>query len=318
VNPADYVIEPNKPFCITIESNDTNFEDTLFLFVDSEVLDTAFFPAASFTPVTGTGIVSSQFSWTPDCSSLRTEPYEIEISSFSTGCTDSTFTSQDTFSILVELPPDEPTEMVLPLSTDLSYVMNGDEHCFFVQLNDVDCYDTLRIYADTTGYSFSQAGIRSTFTPSPAALFNVSGEYCWRPQCPDITFDLTQPHQLDFYVDSRKCDVVNTYKYPFLVNIIPETDGQIQLPNIFTPNEDALNVDFTTFKDTDFCIRQFDMKLYNRWGNVVYSATDKDFKWDGIHQDTEQEVAPGVYYYIINYDVFDKQYTYTGDVTLVR
>jgi hypothetical protein len=39
------------------------------------------------------------------------------------------------------------------------------------------------------------------------------------------------------------------------------------------------------------------MKIYNRWGNLVYETSDPAIAWDGRDNDTRQIVADGVYYY---------------------
>lgn len=71
------------------------------------------------------------------------------------------------------------------------------------------------------------------------------------------------------------------------------------LPNIFTPNGDGLNDYFGIpqsahpefFKDVD-------LKIYNRWGALLYHATTADKPWDGTFED--RMLAEGVYFYILN------------------
>ena len=317
-SPPSFTIQPNKTFCIDVTVEDINFGDTLFLVANSEVIDTSFFPSASFTPVSGNGQVSTEFCWTPDCSSLRTEPYEITLSALSSGCSDTSFTAIEEFEIIVELPEDVDTEFLLPLQNEITYLMNGDEHCFFVQAEDIDCYDTLKLSVDTSQYIFSEAPISGRFDPSPPVIGVAIGEFCWRPQCPDITFDPDEFYELNFIVDAQKCDVLNSFNFPMKIRVVPETDGLITLPNVFTPNEDLLNARFRPFEDTEFCVKNFNVSILNRWGAVVYSSNDKDFKWDGTHEDSGTNVAAGVYYYIIDYEVFGDQYDHSGQVSLMR
>jgi len=319
-----FIIEPNKPFCIDVVAQDENLGDTLFLFANSPILDTAFTPQAAFVAVEGNGEVTTQFCWTPDCDALSPIPYEVTISAFSSGCSDTSFTAVEEFSIIVELPEDTPTELVFPLNNEIEYVMNGEQHCFDAVLSDVDCYDTLTFYVDSTRYIFNGSPSPGTFSPTPPSLFGAIGEFCWTPVCEDINED-DNFYALDFMVDSRKCNTVNTYTYPFGIRILPETDGLIQLPNVFTPNDDdTSNRDFlahnnlTNLLPPDFCIENFTITIYNRWGAEVFASTDKFFEWDGMHFNTEEPCSPGVYYYIINYDVFGRSETYTGDITLIR
>ncbi|MEM7162794.1 MAG: gliding motility-associated C-terminal domain-containing protein, partial [Bacteroidota bacterium] len=324
-SPETYTIEPNKPFCIDVLVEDVDLGDTLFLFANSSILDTAFFPQAAFLPVDSIndGDISSEFCWVPNCDNISPVPYEIVIQAFSSGCADSTIAVSDSFNIIVELPEDNPTEMVFPFDQEEVYVMNGEQHCFDLILQDPDCYDTLTFKVDTTQYIFSTSPSPGSFEPIPPSLFGSFAEFCWIPVCEDVN-EPGEVHELNFFVESKKCSVTNVYNYPFTVQIIPETDGSLALPNIFTPDDDMSNPYFkahenlTDFLSPDFCIDNFSLTIFNRWGTKVFESNDKFFEWDGTFQDSEQECAPGVYYYIISYDVFDRSESYRGDLTLIR
>ncbi len=72
-----------------------------------------------------------------------------------------------------------------------------------------------------------------------------------------------------------------------------------QLPNVFTPNGDGVNDFFRPFPYK--YITEVDIKIYNRWGNLVFSSTHPDILWDGKNQDSKQPCSDGVYYYICRY-----------------
>jgi len=81
-----------------------------------------------------------------------------------------------------------------------------------------------------------------------------------------------------------------------LSNIIcTENCPQYQLPNVFTPNGDGANDLFypTILKFVD----EVDMKIYNRWGNLLYETNDPNINWDGTDQATGKLVDEGVYFY---------------------
>lgn len=69
-----------------------------------------------------------------------------------------------------------------------------------------------------------------------------------------------------------------------------------RLPNIFTPNDDNYN-DFWHAFPFDF-VNSIDLKLFNRWGNIVFETKDPYFKWDGRHYQTKQIVSEGTYFYV--------------------
>ncbi len=68
-----------------------------------------------------------------------------------------------------------------------------------------------------------------------------------------------------------------------------------ELPNVFTPNADGYNDLFIPFP---YCyVEEVEMKIYNRWGNLVYETDDPDILWDGMNEFTKEPVPDGVYFY---------------------
>ncbi len=70
-----------------------------------------------------------------------------------------------------------------------------------------------------------------------------------------------------------------------------------ELPNVFSPNGDNVN-DIYKAHNLNNAIKYVDMKIYNRFGTLVYETNDPDINWDGKYRSTKQPVPPGVYYYI--------------------
>ena len=67
------------------------------------------------------------------------------------------------------------------------------------------------------------------------------------------------------------------------------------LPNTFTPNGDGANELFKPFPDWRF-VPKIDLKIFNRWGNLVWTTSDPAINWDG-RTAGGQELAAGSYYY---------------------
>lgn len=70
-----------------------------------------------------------------------------------------------------------------------------------------------------------------------------------------------------------------------------------ELPNVFTPNDDNLNDFFTPLPRWKF-IESIDIKIYNRWGNLIFETKDPNIKWNGKNKDSGADCPDGVYYYI--------------------
>jgi len=81
--------------------------------------------------------------------------------------------------------------------------------------------------------------------------------------------------------------------------------GEYDLPNVFTPNGDGINDIFKSYNPGG--VRQVDMKIYNRVGQLVFKTTDPDINWDGRYMDTNRFVPSGVYYYYC--DVYEDRLT---------
>ncbi|MEW6467953.1 MAG: gliding motility-associated C-terminal domain-containing protein [Bacteroidota bacterium] len=69
-----------------------------------------------------------------------------------------------------------------------------------------------------------------------------------------------------------------------------------ELPNVFTPNGDGINDYFVPFPYK--YVKDVDIQIYNRWGEVVFTSTDPDINWDGTHMKSKQPCSDGVYYYV--------------------
>ncbi|NVO03732.1 MAG: gliding motility-associated C-terminal domain-containing protein, partial [Bacteroidetes bacterium] len=93
-----------------------------------------------------------------------------------------------------------------------------------------------------------------------------------------------------------------------------------ELPNIITPNGDGYNDFFHPFPYS--FVEKIDIKIYNRWGQIVFKSEDPDINWDGKSQQTNSECSDGVYFYIC--DVYElrlsgsKKRTLKGSVHLYR
>lgn len=68
------------------------------------------------------------------------------------------------------------------------------------------------------------------------------------------------------------------------------------LPNVFTPNGDGNNDFFSPFPFQ--FIENIDMKIYNRWGVLVFETADPNILWDGKDKLSGTDCSPGVYYYV--------------------
>ncbi|MEZ5032972.1 MAG: gliding motility-associated C-terminal domain-containing protein [Saprospiraceae bacterium] len=68
-----------------------------------------------------------------------------------------------------------------------------------------------------------------------------------------------------------------------------------RLPNTFTPNGDNQN---DLFKPYPYrFVERIEMRVYNRWGGLVFETTDPDILWDGRDL-SGKDVSDGTYFYV--------------------
>jgi large repetitive protein len=77
---------------------------------------------------------------------------------------------------------------------------------------------------------------------------------------------------------------------------------KIEAPNAFRPTSSQVaNKEFYLF--TFFITDNFQIFIYNRWGELVFESTDRNFKWNGGYKNNAgQPVPPGMYAYVVKYE----------------
>jgi len=98
--------------------------------------------------------------------------------------------------------------------------------------------------------------------------------------------------------------------------IIVHDIPSLQIPNVFTPNQDDVN-DVFFFPSTG--IIEFNAVVYNRWGNTVFEFNEITDVWDGKNYKNNSPCADGVYFYMFNGTSSNgKEYKGQGNVHLIR
>ncbi len=98
------------------------------------------------------------------------------------------------------------------------------------------------------------------------------------------------------------------------IKVISSCPASIYIPNVFSPNNDGSNDVFRAYV-TD--VNKYNLKIYSRWGTLVFETTDFNKSWDGTFESTQ---APNdAYIYLITYTGEDGiSGTINGNVTLIR
>jgi len=92
-------------------------------------------------------------------------------------------------------------------------------------------------------------------------------------------------------------------------------NAKFEIPNMISPNGDGAN-DVFTIRYTgvnDISI----LRIYNRWGELVFETTDINRYWDGTFRG--KQLNPGVYvYYLEGTCLNEEEFRRTGNVTILK
>ncbi len=110
--------------------------------------------------------------------------------------------------------------------------------------------------------------------------------------------------------------VTNTEGCQLIDSVYLEVDpsSNIYVPNIFSPNgNEPNNIYYIRGKG----IQQFNLVIFNRWGQSVFESTDIKNGWDGTKNGTP--LNQGVFVYKLNATFYSgEEFNQTGNITLVR
>lgn len=109
-------------------------------------------------------------------------------------------------------------------------------------------------------------------------------------------------------------DLSNCKNYGMIEITEEFCDPQFYIPDAFTPNEDNKNDLFLVYGSL---ISDFEMEIFDRWGELLFTSRDLNKGWDGKYKN--KLLQEDVYVWQINYQHEDKSYKkITGKVALVR
>jgi len=136
-------------------------------------------------------------------------------------------------------------------------------------------------------------------------------EYLWQDGSTGQSFQVSQPGEYWLELSSG-CKIVRD-----TIQIFECEECNVYYPNIFSPNNDGVNDEFTLASP---CILdKYSLIIYDRWGNQVFQSDDINDSWKGKMD--ENKLTPGVYPYYLDYEVtvngIKEERKKTGTVTLL-
>jgi len=201
-----------------------------------------------------------------------------------------------------------------------TYGYGGIYYVTLISQNIKDCTDT--IFKQVIVQDFKPfAGNDTLIVKGEKILFDATGGtmYSWSPGTNLNDTSIFDP--LGIYLDTGKFVYDVHVKSQFgcigddTITVTVVDHAEFFVPNAFTPNGDGKN-DY--FKPLVVGYRSLDFfKIFNRFGEEVYSSQDLEVGWDGTYKNHLCDL--GTYFWEISFiDRFGQKGFMKGDVTLIR
>jgi gliding motility-associated-like protein len=158
----------------------------------------------------------------------------------------------------------------------------------FVQLQNPSIAD-FTLVEDTLFYPESQSFVKNHSLDASTYLWSFGDGYTSNLLEPAHYYEATGEFEICltskslFGCESKRCDTI----------VIIESSS-VAVPSAFTPNGDGKN-DVFLVRGGPF--RSFQMKVFNEWGNLVFSSNDPLLGWDGTYSGKLQ--PSGAFEYVI-------------------
>ena len=144
----------------------------------------------------------------------------------------------------------------------------------------------------------------------------VGVRFCWNlDNCDLLTVDSFFVEAIGFSIG---CDAsIDSVKRRVSIPVI-RSDYDYNVPNVFSPNGDGVNDLFYLKKDAyDRCYDALNIRVYNRWGQLVYESEDAKFEWDG-NDESGNPLSSGSYFVILQGYYGGGEVTQNFPLTLFR
>ena len=178
-----------------------------------------------------------------------------------------------------------------------------------------NCSSSDEIFVDEIPLPIVDLGPDTTFCFGDQILLDVTrqgGTYLWQDNTTLSTYTITDIGTYEVIVTENGCDNSDDK----IVTYDDDCKCPVNLPNAFTPNGDSRNDVFRLMNPIFIELEYF--RIYNRWGQEVFSTTNPEDSWDGKLKGVECEI--GSYYWVVGYKCLYKNtdHQLRGDLTLIR
>lgn len=158
--------------------------------------------------------------------------------------------------------------------------------------------------ANSGSFTIQVQGIKAPYSLERNGLLYANG----------VAITGLDPGEITFHIINRDGCIADSVKAHLQLILAPECDTFF-MPNAFTPNGDGRN---DLFRPTHSpYLTNFQLLVYNRWGQLVYTSHDHIKGWDGTRNG--QPLPADTYAWMIQYENFEGvKRAQRGVVLLIR
>ena len=150
-------------------------------------------------------------------------------------------------------------------------------------------------------------------TNSTSWLWNFGDTTTSTSQDPTHTWGYIGTHPVTLYATTVN-GCIDSVTYSIIIDDIITAF----IPNTFTPNGDGVNDVFNIYSH-GIAIDNFEMLVFDRWGNKIFNTRDINEGWNGKVHNQGEICEEDVYVYRFNYkDIMGKKHKAIGHVTIVK
>ena len=183
--------------------------------------------------------------------------------------------------------------------------------------NNSGCSVTLSVFVDILPLPYVNAGpdLFISFGEEVILQGNTNANsFAWYSSgymsCTSCLNPSVSPSQTTSYIlsvtDTNGCQ--NSDSVSIFIN------GVLYVPNTFTPNNDGIN---DVFEINGQEIKEFEIWIFNRWGELLYNTKNMNSFWDGTYKGNLVQID--TYVWKIKYEDYHKNYgNITGHVNVLK
>lgn len=159
--------------------------------------------------------------------------------------------------------------------------------------------------------------LTDNFCDEMSAILSVTSafeNFVWSNGETSSQITVLSPGTYSVTATSDHCEITRSYN-------IPPCQLNILLPNAITPsNADGHNDYFYIDESQQRLIQDFEIYIYNRWGNLVFYSKEKDFRWNNLEENVtlDEMYRQSVYSYLIKCtDLRGTHHAYKGSIVVL-